>query len=662
MLFLLETHRLITKINSCIDDSGKDSLQQCKKIQKFFKQLTEIKAKQYNEGAKMIADKTISKMFLKKTTRSPHKKAVGWIEGSELHFFTNDDYLQKVKIYFHGLMKLGIQTQDKVAILGQTSKEWHFLDLATLAARGIVTPVYPTYLAHEVEYILNHSETKFLILENEVQIQKILETQDKLPLLKYIIAIKDISIESKNALRSDITFYTFQQFIELGTIELHHSPKLFKESVDSSEGADVASIIYTSGTTGDPKGAVITQKAICAMLKNVQNSLKTNILPTDRFLIFLPLSHVLGRCDSLLNLVFDSESVYAESLDKVVDNLQIAKPTILISVPRIFEKVYSKVMDTIQKESDIKKKVFDWALSASSAYYEKINQDKAPTPFQIIQKNLAYKLVFEKIYNRFGGRIRFLVSGGAPLSPDIMVFLQNANLTILEGYGLTETIAPCILNPVVRQIPGTIGLPLGDVQVKFADDGEIMLKTQALFSHYYKNESATAEAFNEEGWFLTGDIGEITPDGFVKITDRKKDIIITSAGKNVAPQKIENILKLQKHISNAMVVGDKRKFLVAIISIDREAFLDELESLGITGRPPYEELAQEPKIYTHIEQEILEANKELASFENIKGFFIAPSDFTVENGQITPSLKLKKKVLLKTYSKEIDALYKKLES
>jgi long-chain acyl-CoA synthetase len=610
----------------------------------------------------MITDQTISKMFLKKTMRSPHKKAIGWIEGSELHFLSNEDYFQKVKTYFYGLVKLGIQTQDKVAILGQTCKEWHFFDLATLAARAIVTPVYPTYLAHEVEYILNHSETKLLILENESQMLKILETQKDLPLLKYIIAIKDISDESRKNLRADIIFYTFQQFLEIGLLEQNRSPKLFEESIENSIGLDIASIIYTSGTTGDPKGAVITQKAICAMLENVYSTLKTNILPTDRFLIFLPLSHVLGRCDSFLNLIFDSESVYAESLDKVVDNLQIAKPTILISVPRIFEKVYSKIMDTIQKESNLKKQIFEWALSVTSAYYDKINKDQSPTPFQIIQKNLAYKLVFEKIYNRFGGRIRFLVSGGAPLSPEIMTFLQNANLTILEGYGLTETIAPCIINPIVRQIPGTIGLPLGDVQVKFANDGEILLKTQAIFSNYYKNETATKEAFNEEGWFLTGDIGELTVDGYVKITDRKKDIIITSAGKNVAPQKIENILKLQKHISNAMIVGDKRKFLVAIISIDREVFLDELESLGIAGHPAYGDLAIEPKIYEVIDQEIQAANKELASYESIKGFFIAPSDFTVENGQITPSLKLKKKVILKAYVKEIDALYKKLES
>ncbi|MFA6237357.1 MAG: long-chain fatty acid--CoA ligase [Bacteriovorax sp.] len=609
----------------------------------------------------MNASNTISKMFLLKTARNPHKKAIGWIENNELQFLTNEDYLEKVKVYFYAFTKLGILIQDRVAILGNTSKEWHFFDIAAMATRAIVTPVYPTYLAHEVEYILNHSETKFLVLENEGQMQKIIETQENLKHLKCVIAIKDISEEARGKLKSDIKFLTFQEFIDVGLAELHQSPKLFEDSIKSSDGNDIASIIYTSGTTGDPKGAVITQKAFCAMLDNVNSSLKSNILPTDRFLIFLPLSHVLGRCDSLLNLVFDSESVYAESIDKVVDNLQVAKPTVLISVPRIFEKVYSKVMETIQKESEIKKKVFEWALYISNSYYQKINNDQAPGPYLILQKNLAYKMVFEKIYNRFGGRIRFLVSGGAPLSPEIMMFLQNANLTILEGYGLTETIAPCVINPVVRQIPGTIGLPLGDVQIKFGGDGEIMIKTKALFSNYYKNETATNEAFSD-GWFLTGDIGEVTKDGYVKITDRKKDIIITSAGKNVAPQKIENLLKLQKHISNAMVVGDKRKFLVAIISIDREAFLDELEEMGIAGRPGYEELVLNPKIFESINREVELTNKELASYESIKGFFIAPSDFTVENGQITPSLKLKKKVILNAYRNEVDALYNKLES
>ncbi len=604
----------------------------------------------------MMKESTISKLFLKKTLKSPNRKAIGWIENGDLQFYNNEEYKDKVRTIFYGLTKLDIQVQDRLAILAQTSKEWHFFDMAALAARAVVTPVYPTYLAHEVEYILNHSETKVLILENEAQLQKILEIQKSLSHLKHIVALKEVSEESVKKLSPGIIFHNYQQFLDNGREESQNSPKRFEASIESGESTDLASIIYTSGTTGDPKGAVISQRAFVVMLNNVYSSLRTNILPNDRSLTFLPLSHVFGRCDSMLNLVFDFECVYAESLDRVVDNLQVAKPTILLAVPRIFEKVYSKVLENIQKENEIKKRVFDWALKASNDYFEKINQDKSPGTYEILQKNLAYKLVFEKIYNRFGGRIRFLVSGGAPLSPEIIKFLQNANLTILEGYGLTETVAPCILNPPVRQIPGAIGLPLGDVQVKFGEDGEIMLKTEALFSEYYKNKEATKEAF-KDGWFLTGDIGELTTDGYVKITDRKKDIIITSAGKNVAPQKIENTLKLQKHISNAMIVGDKRKFLIAIISIDHEAFREG----GASGKT-YEELASDPSVFEVIDQEVQAVNSELASFESIKGFFIAPSDFTVENGQITPSLKLKKKIILKTYATEIDALYKKLES
>lgn len=609
----------------------------------------------------MINESTLSKLFVKKVSKSPNRKAIGWIDHDELLFINNEEYQSKVKNYFYGLVKLNIQAQDRVAILAQTSKEWHFFDLAAICARAVVTPIYPTYLAHEVEYILNHSETKILLLEQEAQFQKILEVQDKLTHLKYIISLKEISEDSQNKLSRNIIFLSYQDFVNNGVEEMNNSPSVFHDTVESSDPLDIASIIYTSGTTGDPKGAVITQKAFVAMLKNVHASLKTNILPSDRTLTFLPLSHVFGRCDSMLNLIFELECVFAESIDKVVDNMQVAKPTVLLAVPRIFEKVYSKILENIQKESELKKVVFEWALDASKKYFDKINHDQSPSTLEILQKNLAYKIVFEKIYNRFGGKIRFLVSGGAPLSPEIMTFLQNANLTILEGYGLTETVAPCVLNPPVRQIPGAIGLPLGDVQIKFAEDGEIMLKTEALFSSYYKNEVATKEAF-KDGWFLTGDIGELTTDGYIKITDRKKDIIITSAGKNVAPQKIENLLKLKKHISNAMIVGDKRKFLIAIISLDRDAFMDELEDLGINGSPDYEELSKNRKVFEILDKEIQSVNEDLASFESIKGFFIAANDFTVENGQITPSLKLKKKVILKIYDKEIDALYERLES
>ena len=605
----------------------------------------------------MIADKTIAQLFLVKTSKASYKNAIGWVENGELKFYSNDKYQQNVRKIFHGLISLGIETQDRISILGHTCKEWHMFDMAAMCARAIVTPIYPTYLAHEVEFILNHSETKILILENETQFKKIIDTQKNLHFLKVIIAIKEVDQDLIDKLSKNIIFKTYAQFQDIADQHVRNNPDLLESTVEKADPLDIASILYTSGTTGEPKGAVVSQKAICSMLNNVAMSLKTNINSTDRTLTFLPLSHVLGRCDSLLGLIFDFETVYAESLEKVIDNMAIAKPTILIAVPRIFEKIYTKILENIANESTVKQKIFTWALNAADTYYQKISEDISPSPYEILQQNLAYKLVFEKIYKKLGGRIRFLISGGAPLASEINKFLQNANLTILEGYGLTETIAPCVLNPPSRQIPGTIGIPLGDVQIKFADDGEIMIKSSALFSEYYKNPEATKEAF-KDGWFLSGDIGELTTDGYIKINDRKKDIIITSAGKNVAPQKIENLLKLQKHISNAMVVGDKRKFLTSIISIDREAFLNEASTIGIEGLDSYEDLAAHEKVKQIIRDEIKATNQELASFESIKGFFIAPADFTIENGQMTPSLKLKKKVILKTYNAEIDAMYK----
>lgn len=609
----------------------------------------------------MTVQHSIAKLFKGKTSLTPSKDTLGWIENGQLQFYTNDEYFKIVASLSQGLVQLGLEVQSPLAILSQTNKEWHLVDLATLSARGIVIPVYPTYTAQEALYLLNHSEATFLYLEDEEQFKKFIEIQSEVKFVKVIIAQKEISDELQSKLDSKFIFKTYAQLLQLGSDTFGRNPAAYYDLVEQSTGDDLASIIYTSGTTGEPKGAVVTNKAFTAMLYNVKNTLNVNVTNQDRTLTFLPLSHVLGRCDSMLNLIFDFECVYAESLDKVVENLAIAKPTVLVAVPRIFEKVYARVLENIASEGALKQKVFQWALSASTQYYEKINNDIAPTSFETIQKNLAYKLVFSKIYDRFGGKIRFLISGGAPLAPEIIVFLQNANLTILEGYGLTETIAPCILNPVVKQIPGTIGLPLGDVKVKFADDGEIMLKTEALFTEYYKNPKATEESF-KDGWFLTGDIGELTTEGYIRITDRKKDIIITAAGKNVAPQKIENSLKLKKHIANAMVIGDKRKFLVAIISIDPDSFKDDLTSLGLPENASYEDIASNKQVTEIIQNEVDETNQTLARFETIKGFLVAPQDFTVENGQITPSLKLKKKVILKTYADEIDALYAELET
>jgi long-chain acyl-CoA synthetase len=327
----------------------------------------------------------------------------------------------------------------------------------------------------------------------------------------------------------------------------------------------------------------------------------------------------------------------------------------MLAVPRIFEKIYDRVQKSLQQDG-IKKSIFQWALDVSNTYYEKIDMDKTPSALNIINQQLAFKLVFEKLYQKFGSRIRYFISGGAPLSSEIILFLRNANLTILEGYGLTETIAPCSLNPFDRQIPGTVGKPMGDVEFRFGHDSEILIKSKAMFSGYYKNDEATQDAI-KDGWFHSGDIGEFDKRGHLKITDRKKDIIITSGGKNIAPQKIENLLKLEPHITNAAIFGDKQKYIIALIIIEKDSFINDLSDLGLEKSIDLKSMAHHPKIQEIIWEEIQHTNEELARFEQIKKFYIVDTEVNTDN-YLTPSLKLKKKLVFKDYEQQISELYR----
>jgi len=604
-----------------------------------------------------VPKKTLCNLFINKCSENPNANALGWVENNHIKFLSYSEYSEIVEVLALAIKAQDFSQHDKVAILSTTNKEWHLFDLASMCAGATVIPVYPTYLDEEILYILNHSHSKILIVENEDQFKKFLSIQDKAPNISTIVSIKDVDNEFVDQLNSTVRYFSYGQFVDIGKAEKKAKPGLFQSSTEQVKETDIASIVYTSGTTGEPKGAVITHKAFSSMLNNITLSLGKNVDHNDRALTFLPLSHVLGRCDSYLNLALGLETIYAESIDKIIDNLSLVQPTIMIAVPRIFEKVYAKIMDTLQEGSFTKKKIFKWAKNVSDQYFSYIENDQAPPSKLQIQKTLAYKLVFSKIYERFGGKVRFFVSGGAPLSVDIIKFLRNANLTILEGYGLTETIAPCVANPASKQIIGTVGLPMGDVQIKIADDGEILVKTDAMFTEYYKKPEATQEVIDEDGWFMTGDIGLITKEGYLKITDRKKDIIITSGGKNVAPQKIENMLKTQKFVSQIMVIGDKKKYLTAVIGIEKESFLNVLDQLGLQKTCTIEDLATNDKVKALIQENINEVNEHLAQFETIKKFCISTEEFTIDNGLLTPSLKIKKKVILKKFENEINAMY-----
>lgn len=599
--------------------------------------------------------KTIGRLLKQRVQKTPDRNAIGWIENNEVRSLTFKEYKSTIEVLVSAFGKIGINVGDKVAILSQTCKEWHFMDMAAMCSRSCLIPIYPSYLGQEISYIFKHSDSSVLIVENDKQMEKVIPLLKEWTNLKTIISLHELSEENVKKFRNAQNYYSYKELVRIGKEEYKSHPDILEIHSQNQLPEEMASIIYTSGTTGEPKGAVITQNAMVTMLLNVEATIQGAFSAQDKTLVFLPLSHVLGRCDSLLPLVFGWQAIYAESMDKIIDNLTVARPTIMIAVPRIFEKIYSKIMDQVEHGNMVEKQAFKWAVKAAEKYFAKIDKDLSPSAAEIIEYNLAYKVVFQKIYNRFGGKIRYFVSGGAPLSASIIKFLRYANLTILEGYGLTETVAPCCLNPLAKQVPGTVGRPMGDVQFTFASDNEILIKSEAMMKEYYKNPDATKEAL-KDGWFHTGDIGEFTVDGYLRITDRKKDIIITSGGKNVAPQKIENIAKTKPHISQLVVIGDKRNYLTALVGIEKERFLGQLDEIGLPSDCSVMDLAQNSKVKEIIQKEIDDLNSELAQYECIKKFTIVTEEFSTDNF-LTPSLKIKRKAVVERFKTQIEEMY-----
>jgi long-chain acyl-CoA synthetase len=599
--------------------------------------------------------RTIGRIFKARIDKTPDRQAIGWIENNEVKSITYAEYKNTIEIIATALNKAGLNVGDKVAILAQTCKEWHYLDMATLCSRGCVVPIYPSYLSQDIDYIFQNSDSSILVVENDKQMEKVLPVMHNWPNLRVIISLNELSEEIHKKFRNGCTYFSYKELIRIGTEDLKLNPDLLENRIQNQLPEEYASIIYTSGTTGEPKGAVITQYAFATMLLNLEKTVQGGFTKDDTSLVFLPLSHVLGRADSMLPLIFGWHSVYAESIERLVDNIQIVRPTVMIAVPRIFEKIYAKIMAQVNAGNLLEKQAFKWATQVAENYFKKIDADLSPSAAEMLEFKLAQKAVFSKIYQRFGGRIRYFVSGGAPLSPQIIQFLRYANLTILEGYGLTETIAPCCLNPLSKQVGGTVGRPIGDVQFSFAKDGEILIKSEALFKEYYKKPEETAEAI-QEGWFHTGDIGEFTAEGYLKITDRKKDLIKTSGGKFVAPQKLENMAKAQPHISQMVVIGDQRKFLTALIGIEKERFLTILEDLDLPSDCSLEDLSENEKVQEMIAGEIETINQQLAQYETIKKFKILPEELTMDNF-LTPSLKIKRKLVSAHYLTLIEAMY-----
>ncbi|MEP6562996.1 MAG: long-chain fatty acid--CoA ligase, partial [Nakamurella sp.] len=547
-----------------------------------------------------------------------------------------------------GLVGLGVQPQQRVAIAATTRIEWILSDLAILCAGAATTTVYPSTNAPDVAFILGDSESVVIFAEDQEQAAKALLTG--LPKLSAIVLFEG-TMPSTDKVR----IMTLDELEDAGKKLLQEQPDLVDQRIANCGPEDLATLIYTSGTTGRPKGVRLVHdnwmyegKAVAAL----------GILgPNDVQYLWLPMSHVLGKVLSALQLEFGFSTAVDGDLTRIVENLGVIKPTFMGGAPRIFEKVRAKVTLTAQGHGGIKAKIYDWAIGVGIKA-SRIRQQRRPLPKMLsMELKLADRLVFATIRERLGGRIRFFVSGSAPLSSDVAEWFDAVGMTILEGYGLTETSAAASVNLPGDTRTGTVGPALPGSEFRIAEDGEIMLRGGGVMRGYHNNPEATAEVMTQDGWFHTGDIGELV-DGYLKVTDRKKDLIKTSGGKYVAPQKVEVIFSAECPWAGHIVVhGEGRKFVSALITLDPEMITEWAAEHELGGQSP-EQLAKEPAVHDLIQEHIDVLNSQLERWETIKKFVILPHDLTIEDGELTPSMKVRRKVVEKKYMRELDELYK----
>ncbi len=556
------------------------------------------------------------------------------------------DLLGRVHAFSVGLLELGVRPGDRVAILSENRPEWAITDFACLAARCADVPVYPTLPAHQIEYILRDSGAVAVCCSSAAQLGKILDIRENLPALKSVIVF-DTEAATSGAL-------SFESVVAKGQGALSKYPAWRTEAL-AVKPDDLATLIYTSGTTGDPKGVMLTHGNITSDVMAGLDVL--DLRQTDECLSFLPLSHIFERmaghyCMTQMGAIIN----YATSIESVPVEMGELRPTVVCSVPRLYEKIYARVLENAMAGSPLKQKIFLWAKRIGEAWAELHIEGKSVPVGLGLQYAVAHKLVFSKLVARVGGRLRFFVSGGAPLSADIARFFYAAGLPIMEGYGLTETSPVITVNGFGRSRFGTVGKVVPGVEVKIAADGEILTRGPNVMKGYYNKPDATAEVLSADGWFSTGDIGEIDADGYLKITDRKKDIIVTAGGKNIAPQPIENLVKTNPMVLSAVMIGDKRKYPIMLVVPNMDVVRKWAESEGMAGRTD-QALLSDIVVHNKLTGEIKKTLRDLAQYEMPKKFLILDRDFSIEAGELTPTLKVKRRVVEKLHQERIEELF-----
>jgi long-chain acyl-CoA synthetase len=560
-----------------------------------------------------------------------------------------DEFYTRVLQLARGLCKAGMQPGDKVAIFSENRLGWAISDFGIQSGRGISVPIYATNTGEQAAYILNHCEAKIVFVSTKGQYEKLLEVKDLIPHVELVI--------SYERFMGDRSFpvYTQYQLSEVSTPVSQAERDLIEDKIDKIRHEDILTVIYTSGTTGPPKGVVLSQYNIICNVNQGLHQLG-GLAEDETFLSFLPLSHILERTGSYyVSLMCGKHIAFAEDVKKVVENMEEIKPTFMISVPRLFEKVYSRIHESAHQMSSFRKTMFHQAVKVGREYVNKKYIDKKPVGLLGLKYRLFDRLVFKKIRKRFGGRLRGMICGGAPLDKTINEFMWAVGIPVFTGYGLTETSPVVTLSNIGEVRFDAVGKKVERTEIKIADDGELLVKGPQVMDSYFKNEEATEKVF-EGGWFKTGDIARIDEEGFVYIVDRKKEIIVTAGGKNIAPQPIENELKLDKFISQAIVFGDRKPYLTALLTPNIERLIDYSRTNQIDYIDIYE-LVKSSRITKLYDERIDELNCKLPPYSTIKYFALLPKDFSIDGGELTPTLKLKRKEIYSKYKAIVDEMY-----
>ncbi len=596
-------------------------------------------------------EQSIVALFYQRSKLHPEKPAITWNKKEQWHHIPWKEYREHVIDASYGLLSLGFRPGDRANIIGTNRPEWFYSDLAILSNGGASVPVYQTNTPAQIGYIAQHSESTIIFAENKTQLDKVLSIRSQLPNLKKII------VWDKVEGTTDPAVITFEELEGLGEKARAEQPGSVEKRIQDINAQDLATIVYTSGTTGPPKGAMISHHNIvwtCDALTKAND-----YFDTDMYMSYLPLSHIAERIGIYYSSIYTDGAVgIPENLDKLASDIKVIQPHIMFAVPRVMEKFYAGIKAAFSQTHGFKKKVIDFALNTGGQWVEYLGKDVPPSAFLKLKRKIADKLVYSKLKHELGfSRGRLLIAGGAPVPPEIIRFFHSINIRLCVVYGQTEVTGPTSIHEHGHVKFDTTGPAVPGVQVKIAPDGEILVKGGNVFMGYFKNPEATNEALRD-GWLHSGDIGELDLQGHLKVTDRKKDLIITSGGKNISPSNIESMLKANPLISQVVVIGDKRSYLTALFTLNAENVLKFAKAQGIneTGMPS---LSKHRVINQAVSEFVSKINNDLAQYETIKKFAILDRDFSQEADELTPTLKVRRKVVNEKYAAVIEGMYNK---